>query len=168
MKQTILTFILGIGLSCLTAMGLWAQTPTTLVVEPVEGNETVIDVRNIASMTFANGKVMFALQNEKTQSLSFDYAKLNKLYFSTSKQPNATKPVTAAFGNYTFHVTQNTLAVNWSGNEPSVNAALYTMSGNLVYAEPNYRPMQSINVEALPCGTYLLKLNNQTFKIIKP
>lgn len=136
---------------------------TYLNIVSTDGTESKVILSDIRNLTFPDTD-NFYLNHQNGTSYIFQTTTVRKLMFTTVSgiQESAKENCISIYPNPTknyFYIK------NESGD--NMDIAIYSVSGTELANLQKISPSQSIDVSALPKGMYLVKVNGQTFKLLK-
>jgi hypothetical protein len=151
-----LALFIGLGNSFIYAQSLIVVTKT--------GQEFSEPIISLQKFSFSNNQLLLGYKNNTTDS--YNISEISKLYF---------KPLSTA--NFSFNENTLTMAVypNPAKNNISilnapqipVSVFIYRMDGKMVGNTIVSSVNPSVNISNLKSGIYILKVNDQVFKLIK-
>lgn len=154
-KRLFFSLLIGLG----TALNLNAQS---LIVKLYDGSEKTQELSSLQTMKFADSNLL--VNTTDGESASYNISSIQKLYFkSTSTDVDVITDNTDDILFYPNPASDVIYIKNCSENSLM---SVFNIDGRLIYQTKISTSTSSVNIQNLPQGVYLLKTNNQTFKII--
>ena len=137
---------------------------TYLNVVSTDGTESQVSLTDIRNLTFSNAD-NFYVNLLTGVSDSFQYTSVRKLVFTTTSGLHEEVDAKNLISIYPNPAKSFINLKNLDGKE--MNVVIYSVAGIQVANLKNVSEGQSIDVSFLPNGVYFVKVNNQTFKLLK-
>lgn len=141
-----------------------------LIVEMNDNSEKVFTLAETPVVEFGNGVVCITASNFTTE---IEYSSINRIYFgddsSSSETPDTPTTIdNSQTGNrFTFQYTDGQ-TVRMSGLKDANRVSLYSIDGKRMSMDTDRNGDEvTIHLGALPAGFYVIKANEQSFKIYK-
>jgi hypothetical protein len=159
MKEKIRLFLflllIGTGISEVNAQ--------SMVIRAKDGTETVKSLSGLQKFTFNDNNLLLDYTTGSTESYSL--SNISKLYFSTG---NGNSVITSQTNKISIYPNPTSGQLYVSNiPESSTIATIYRIDGALVLKTEMEAGTNTISVEGLSKGLYLLKINNQVLKFFK-
>lgn len=151
MKKRIILFLLVCWAAGLQAM--------TLRVEQIQASDFVVTIQTIGKLVI-NGTTLEFYDRQGTLLHSADMSTIGALTFDDT--PTAVDNMFTS-EKYAVYPNPTTATLTVNGLDASATLRLYSTSGQLIRSVVG----NTMNVEDVPAGTYLLQCENQIVKIIK-
>jgi hypothetical protein len=155
MKQKLFSFFLAVALS----VPVWAQQPANLVLRHADGTQTKVDLyaKPVVHITADSVIVTSSLAVLKFLSTDVIGYAFEKTATGISN-PEDHFGLHSEGGNVYFHA---------DGKKP--NVGLYSLDGRKMPVRmKSVAAGYGLSLTDLPSGTYIVKVNGRTFKIVKP
>lgn len=137
-------------------------TSQTMVIQKTDGTEISEDISLLQNFTLPSYSLQLLFSNQQTQS--FSLADIQKIYFQnvvSAQQVDAQSDISI----YPNPVSTQLYIKNIPDGGASLQ--LYKLDGQLVNSYNITSSEAPIDMTQMSVGMYLLKINNQGFKIIK-
>ncbi len=145
-----------------SAAGVWAQDAAQrLVVWQVNGEKTLFDLTDQPETTFEEGKLVI-----KTSSSTVYYQQANVLRYTYDGPMTAIESVTLQPGEIRY--TQGSDELCFDGLADGTQLTVYALDGKQIFSQKAVGGQCSVvSLAALPAGSYIVKVNQATFKFSK-
>lgn len=148
------TFILSLLFAGCAAVGA-AQNADYLTFRTADGTEQSLAIDGL-KITFAEGKLV---ATNAVETVSYDLATLSSMFFAA--QPTALE--TLAAGQQGAQVRGGLLYVNAPAG---TQVQLYAIDGRLLAADVKHSSAEEQVGARLSAGTYIVKVGNQSYKLL--
>jgi len=152
-------------LLCLSLSTIQAEN-NKLLIKFKDGSDFLIGIKSVKNFAFLGGLTILSL-NDTAFVLKYVFSKQNMqgMYFQTVIDNVPTVNETANAFIYP-NPTKGIIYFKGLSSEP-VAIRLYNMSGVQVFSARVSSSVQSVNIDFLPRGIYLVNANGQLSKLIK-
>ncbi len=141
---------------------LQAQIYSLDVVQK-SGGSTVIPLEEFDRITFGEGNLIVKYEAGSTQS--FPIQDIRKLQFSYASSLEEIADFSAQPYLYPNPATDYIYLKNFTGE--SLQVTIYSVNGPVLLQLQHADPAQAIDIQQLPTGIYLLRVNQHTLKFTK-
>lgn len=149
-----------VALALLTSLGAQADDTETWLVVEQGASHSPFAISGVQRVNFGDDALTVV---EADKESAFDYTTVSRISFTQNEPSAIDKPATSS---NTLKLSSNDGCLTVAGLDAPTQLSLYSQSGASVMQINGYQGA-SVSLSSLPNGIYVLKVNNQTFKIVK-